>query len=124
MNAFRLALTSVPVLFAVAVEVHTHHSWSPEYDLSQSRQIMGKVARFAYQSPHSSIVIDIETPEGKRERWTAEWGSPQRLRDRGVTAETIDVGDELLVTGNPHRDPKTRSLRVLSLLRLEDGLEL
>ena len=104
-----------------APAAHAHHSWSNDYDLSRSTVISGTVARFVYQNPHSSIVIDVLDPNGKRERWTAGWGSPQRLRERGIDAQWLRAGDPVYVIGNPHRNEKTRALRVQSLQRLDDA---
>ncbi|RPI59558.1 MAG: hypothetical protein EHM50_08980 [Lysobacterales bacterium] len=101
-----------------------HHSWSAEYDVSRSTYIMGTVTRVLLRNPHSSVVLSVRTENGRHERWIVEWGSPQRLRERGITAQTLRAGDELLVTGNPHRDAEVRSLRALSVRRSSDGVEL
>src|ERR1700741_3103078 len=101
-----------------------HHSWAAEYDLSRSTYISGTVTRVQLRNPHSAVVLSVTAESGRQERWTVEWGSPQRLRERGVTAQTLRVGDELLVTGTPHRDADVRSLRALSVRRSSDGTEL
>lgn len=99
-----------------------HHSWSAEYDLSRSTSVNGTVARVAIRSPHSELVL-VVGDDDTQQRWTIMWASPQRLRDRGVTNRTLRVGEELLVTGNPHRDEDVRSLRATSVRR-SDGTEL
>jgi hypothetical protein len=99
-----------------------HHSWAADYDLSRSTTITGTVSRVMFRNPHSAVMLYVEDDNGRRELWTVEWGSPQRLRERGVTERTLRQGDELLVTGNPHRNAKTRSLRALSV-RGPDGNE-
>jgi hypothetical protein len=106
---------------ATVSAAHAHHSWATDYDLNRSTVITGTVARFAFQNPHSTVVIDVVTADGKRERWTAGWGSPQRLRDRGIDAAWLRAGDEVYVVGNPHRNERTRALRVESLQRLGDA---
>ena len=98
-----------------------HHSWSADYDLSRSTSISGTLVRVMIRNPHSALVLNV-TKDGRQERWTVEWASPQRLRERGVTAESLTVGDRLLVTGNPSRDPEARFLRVLSV-RGRDGTQ-
>jgi Family of unknown function (DUF6152) len=100
-----------------------HHSWSAEYDLSRSTYVSGTVARVLFHNPHSAIVLVVNTEDGRQERWTVHWASPQRLRERGVTDEDLRVGDELMVTGNPHRDDKVRSVRAVSVRR-GDGTEI
>jgi hypothetical protein len=101
-----------------------HHSWSTEYDLSRSTSMSATVTRVLFRSPHSALHLDVSTEDGDQERWTAHWGSPQRLRERGIAEGTVRVGDVLLVTGNPHRDPTVREVRVVSLRRASDGTEI
>jgi hypothetical protein len=105
-----------------AASASAHHSWSAEYDVSRSTSMSGTVARVLFRNPHSALVVDVATENGRQERWTVEWASPQRLRDRGITEGTVRVGETLLITGNPHRDDKVRSVRALSLHR-QDGTE-
>jgi hypothetical protein len=109
------SLTTCLILPAAA-----HHSWSASYDLARSERISGVIARVLYQSPHSSLRVDVEMPNGQVERWTVEWASPSRLRERGVTEHTIRPGDEVTVHGNPHRNPAAKSLR-LERLQRSDG---
>lgn len=99
-----------------------HHSWSAEYDLSRTTLVSGTIARVLIRNPHSALVVNVGGRDGRREQWTVEWGSPQRLRDRGVTEATLRVGESLVVTGNPHRDDDVRSVRAVSVRRA-DGTE-
>ena len=100
-----------------------HHSWSGEYDVRESAFVTGTVTRVLIRNPHSALMLNVVTESGRTERWTVEWASPQRLRERGVTQRTIRVGAALSVTGNPHRDPKVKSLRALAVRR-SDGTEI
>jgi hypothetical protein len=108
----------------MASAASAHHSWSAEYDVGRSTYISGTLARVMLQNPHSALVLNVTNENGRQERWTVHWGSPQRLRERGITATTLNVGAKLFVTGNPHRDAKVKSLRALSVRRADDGTEL
>lgn len=119
----RLALVLAGAAFLGAGSTHGHHSWSAEYDLGRSAHINGTVARVLLRNPHSALVLTVDGASGHQERWTVEWASPQRLRERGVTPMTLRSGDYLFVTGNPHRDPKVRSLRATAV-RDEEGREI
>lgn len=88
--------------------------------MGRSTSISGTVTRVIFRSPHSELHLEVSSADGDQERWTAHWGSPQRLRERGITEGTVRAGDVLLVTGNPHRDATVREVRVVSLHR-EDG---
>jgi hypothetical protein len=80
------------------------------------------LGRIIFRNPHSALVLNVSTENGRQERWTVEWASPQRLRERGITERTLRVGDPLFVTGNPHRDVKVKSVRALAVRR-DDGSE-
>jgi hypothetical protein len=125
-HAARLARCVAFAVIAGALIAATpaHHSWSTHYDLTQSKQVSGTIAQVLMQSPHAALVLDVETDDGRSERWRVEWASPSRLRDRGVTAKTLRKGERLSVTGNPHRDPGTKSLHAESVRRMSDGREL
>ena len=115
-------ISAASLILAGLAPASAHHSWSAEYDLSRSTFVSGTVTRVQFRNPHSALTL-LENEDGREQRWTVEWASPQRLRDRGVTSENLRVGDELLVTGNPHRDEKVRSLRAVSV-RASDGAEI
>ena len=119
-----LVLTLAAAALCEVSPAAAHHSWSAEYDVTRSTYISGTVTRVQLRNPHSAVVLSVTAENGRSERWIVEWASPQRLRDRGVTAQTLRVGDELLVTGNPHRDADVRSVRALSVRRSSDGTEL
>jgi len=108
----------------VANAASAHHSWSAEYDVGRSTFISGTLARVMLRNPHSALELNVTVENGRQERWTVEWGSPQRLRERGVTERMLRVGEQFFVTGNPHRDAKVKSLRALSVRRADDGTEL
>jgi hypothetical protein len=124
MNVNRQVAIGLCAAALAATPLWAHHSWSIDYDLSQSKRISGTVHRVIFQSPHSAIMIDVETADGGSERWRVEWGSPTRLRDRGVDGNTLREGDEVAVIGHPHRDPEMKSLHFESLVRSSDGLQL
>jgi hypothetical protein len=116
------ALLLTAIAGSAASPASAHHSWSTHYDLSRSTSVSGTLRSAAFRNPHSALVLNVTTDDGRREQWTVEWGSPQRLRERGITERTLRVGEPLHVTGNPHRDEETKSVRALSVRR-DDGTE-
>ncbi len=101
-----------------------HHSWSANYDASKTVAVTGVISRLVFRNPHSSITLNVRNDEGKTEQWTIEWGSPQGLRERGMEQNTLRTGDALRVRGDPHRNPRTRSIHMELLIRLSDGLRI
>ena len=81
-----------------------HHSHGMFYDPCTSVTIEGKVESLQWKNPHT--LIDIRTNDGAAYR--GEWTSLQGLTNSGVAGpaqEALKVGERIVVTGNPMRDP-------------------
>ena len=81
-----------------------HHSHGMFYDSCASVTVEGKVESVQWKNPHT--LIDVKTNEGTAYR--AEWTSLQGLTNGGVAGpaqEALKVGERVVVTGNPMRDP-------------------
>jgi thiamine monophosphate kinase len=50
-----------------------------------------------------------------------EWGGAGLLQGQGVTRDTLKVGDPVIITGNPGRDPADHRMRMVTLKRTTDG---
>ena len=67
--------------------------------------------------------LEAKDDKGVIQRWTIEWGSGMQLSTQGLTATTFKVGDHVVVTGAPGRDPEDRRLRMRSIERPKDGFK-
>ena len=125
-SAARTVSTAAIIISGLAAvpAVLAHHSWSANYDASKTVAVTGVISRLVFRNPHSSITLSVRNDEGETEQWTIEWGSPQGLRERGMEQNTLRTGDALRVRGDPHRNPRTRSIHMESLTRLSDGLRI
>jgi hypothetical protein len=90
--------------------IHAHHSITANFDQSREIDVVGTVVDFNYVSPHASLVIDGiayengEALTGISERWEIESSAVKGLAGRGITADTFQPGDEIMVRGSPHRN--------------------
>jgi len=106
-----------------------HHSVVANFDTGREIEIRGTVVDFNYVSPHANMVIDgIGYENGEPigegvERWEIESSAVKGLASRGITADTFEPGDEILVRGAPHRDPKLRRANSSTFLN-PDGSQL
>jgi hypothetical protein len=98
-----------------------HHSFAAEYFEEQSVSIEGELVQFEYRSPHSWVHVMVRDESGAGQQFSAEWASPTRLTQRGVTAETLRPGDRLVITGSPGRNPADRRIHLKSIMRPADG---
>lgn len=108
----RLPIAAAPLagMFAASSLAVAHHSITANFDQSREVEVHGTVVDFNYVSPHASMVIDgIAYENGEAlsdtvQRWEIESSAVKGLAARGITADTFEPGDEIVVRGAPHRN--------------------
>jgi len=98
-----------------------HHSFSATYLEDQTVTVEGDIVQFLYRNPHSFVHLAAKEKDGSPARYTIEWGGTGQLGAQGVTRESLKVGDHVIISGNPGRNPQDKRVRLLSLLRPKDG---
>jgi hypothetical protein len=110
-----VVLSGVLVLPAT---LDAHHSFSATYDTGKTVGIEGKVIQFLLRNPHSFLHIAV-VKDDKEQIWNIEWAAAGQLN--GTIASSIKPGDQVVVTGNPARDPADLRLRMVNVKRTSDG---
>jgi uncharacterized protein DUF6152 len=119
---FAAAVLSVLGLVAIA-PASAHHSFAATYFEDQTTKIEGDLVQFQFRNPHSYVHMEAKDEQGVVQRWTIEWGSGMQLSTQGLTATTLKVGDHVVVTGAPGRDPEDHRMRMRSIERPKDGFK-
>jgi hypothetical protein len=87
-----------------------HHAFAAEFDEKKPVKFVdATVTRVQLINPHSWIYVDVKTPDGKLENWAIEAGSPNILLRRGVTKDTLKVGQKIEVEGYQSKDGSHRA---------------
>jgi len=76
--------------------------------------------QFLYRNPHSFVHVEGPDDKGEMQTWAIEWGAGGQLGRQGVTRETLKPGDEVIVVGNPGRNPADHRLRMVNITRPSD----
>lgn len=99
-----------------------HHSFAVHFVSDRVITIKGVVTAFRFTNPHGIVTFNVTKDDGSVEEWRAETNSPNALRRRGWTKDSIKVGEEVEILGFPTRDgsPYVR----ISKLTFADGREL
>ena len=117
MKRTQVVLVLTALLFAGMLSAH--HSFSATYNTDKTMTIEGKVAQFLLRNPHSFLHVVVTNKDGKDEIWNVEWAAAGQLAGTFVTS--LKVGDPVVVSGNPARDPADMRLRMVSVKRTSDG---
>lgn len=109
-------------LLATAPALRAHHSVGSEFDVDTTINIEGTVTKVEWFNPHIWVYLTVESSDGSSAEYQCEGSSPNSLRRRGWTRDSLRPGDRVLITGLPARlDPQTCYARVV---RLADGTRL
>ena len=81
-----------------------HHAFGGEFDPNRPILLKGKIVKIEWVNPHSWIHVEVAKPDGAKEVWMVEGGSPNSLLRHGVTKTTLPVGTEIIVDGYQSRD--------------------
>ena len=111
-----LVVAAASVL-STQVNVYAHHSFAATYFEDQTITIKGKLVQFLYRNPHSFVHVEAPDDKGEMQTWAVEWGAGGQLGRQGVTRETLKPGDEVIVVGNPGRNPADHRLRMVNITR-------
>ena len=103
MQRIFLAAASVG-LVALAVPAAGHHAFSAEFDANAPVKLQGPITKVEWVNPHAWIHIEVAKPDGTKEVWMVEGGTPNTLLRRGLTRESLSIGTELVVDGYQTKD--------------------
>ena len=115
----RCMLPAVIVILVLSgSSVRAHHSHT-DFLLGQTATVEGEIEGLRYANPH--VLLKIRTAEGVV--YTAEWQAASWLNFHAhVTLTTLRVGDHVIVSGAPPRDPTLHWLvRLQEVRRPQDG---
>ena len=114
-------LTALGVALFAAVGADAHHSFPAYYFEDQTVTIEGSVVEFDYRAPHAWLHVLAPDADGQAQRFSAEWANPRRLTRDGVTANRLQPGDVVRVTGSPGRTASERKIHLKRIERPADG---
>jgi hypothetical protein len=87
-----------------------HHAFAAEFDANKPVHFAeATVTKVSLINPHSWIYVDVKTPDGKVENWAIEAGSPNILMRRGITKDTVKVGQKIVIDGYQAKDGSRRA---------------
>ena len=105
----------------LGAQIYAHHSFAATYIEDKSVTIEGELVQVLFRNPHSFVHVSVTEKDGTMVRYAIEWGGAAQLGGQGVTRETLKLGDRLIISGNPGRNPADHRVRMITLRRPSDG---
>ena len=104
-----LTWTAVGVCaLAVAPAAHAHHSFAVHFVPEASLSLDGVVSEFRFRNPHGLVYFTVVGDDGREQEWRAETNSPNILRRRGWSEESLHPGDRVTLEMSPYDLTKGR----------------
>jgi hypothetical protein len=88
-------LCTAVALFIASRPAAAHHAFGSEFDANCPVLLKGK---------NTWIHVEVSKPDGSKEVWMVEGGSPNTLLRRGANKNTFPVGTDIVVDGYQARD--------------------
>jgi len=95
---------SVAVVLAAAPLV-AHHSEAAEFDATKPVKVTGVVKKVEWTNPHIWFYVEGKDEiSGRQAVWGFSGAAPNGLRRRGITKDSLKVGDSVKVDGIRAKD--------------------
>ena len=117
----KLVLLAVTAMLLVCASGYAHHSYAATYDTTKEVKLVGKIVQFSIKNPHSYVTVLATDAKGAMQRWSIEWAGTSQLNSRGITNETLKIGDQVNIVGRPSRVSGEFKALMVSLKRPSDG---
>src|SRR5215510_9999312 len=99
-----LASVTLFTLLTVGRPAAAHHAFGSEFDANAPVLLKGKIVKIEWVNPHTWIHVEVAKPDGTKEVWMVEGGSPNTLLRRGANKAMFPAGTEVVVDGYQARD--------------------
>ncbi len=120
MKVLSVSAFAILVLVFAVVPLSAHHSWPVSYDRLVT--VKGTVLDFTWANPHPMMTIEVQTNDGRMEKWQIGGPAINRMEANGWTRTTVKPGD--VITGIGYQFADGQKIVRLERVIMPDGKEL
>ena len=95
----RVVLGLMAIALAATVPLAAHHSWTADYDGGKPVTVKGVVTKVEWTNPHTHFYVEAKDEKGTATMWNFEMASTLALERAGWSRKTLQVGDQVTITG-------------------------
>jgi hypothetical protein len=100
-----VVLAASVAALAATVPLRAHHSEAAEYDANKPVRVTGVVKKVEWTNPHIWFYVEgKDEVSGLAAVWGFSGAAPNGLRRRGITKDSLKVGDTVKVQGIRAKD--------------------
>jgi len=103
-----LGAVCIVATLAIASAALGHHASNLDYDENTIGTIEGVVQDIFWSNPHIHFYVTVTNEDGGSELWDMEGPNLSSLSRRGVSRDSVAVGDTIAITGTLGRDGRKR----------------
>src|ERR1700687_3604502 len=81
-----------------------HHAYTAEFDTTKPVKVTGVVTKLEWSNPHIWIYLDVKDDKGNVTNWGFSASPPGMLLRRGITKNSLKIGDVLTISGHRAKD--------------------
>ena len=81
-----------------------HHSFAAQFDGTKPVKVTGTVTKVEWSNPHIWFFVAVKDSDGKITNWGFSGGPPGVMMRRGISKNSIKVGDVVVVDGFRAKD--------------------
>ena len=107
-------------LVSAVVPLSAHHSWPVSF--TKLVTVKGTVLEFMWANPHPMMTVEVQTSDGRTEKWQMGGPALNRMEANGWTKTTVKTGD--VITGVGYQFSDGQKIVRLEHVVLADGKEL
>jgi hypothetical protein len=107
-------------LVSAVTPLSAHHSWPVSFERLVT--VKGAVIEFLWANPHPMMTLEVQTDDGRTERWQIGGPAINRMEANGWTKTTVKPGD--VITGIGYQFADGQKIIRLERVILADGREL
>ena len=109
-------------LVSAVVPLSAHHSWPVSNDRLVT--VKGTVIEFLWANPHPMITLEVQTTDGRTQKWQVGGPATNRMEANGWTKTTLKPGDVITGIGYQFADGQKNDIRLLSRKRRKASFSL
>lgn len=119
-KAVKLCAIAGSFLFPHGV-ILAHHAYTAEFDTAKPVKMTGVVSKLEWSNPHIWIYLDVKDDKGNVTNWGFSASPPGMLLRRGITRNSLKIGDVLTISGHRAKDGSNNASG--NIVTMADGRE-